>query len=126
VKSPWATHRFANWTGDLTGFDNPKAVVVDQNMSMSAIFIIDTYIVVETAGPRGSVEPDRQIQVNHGVDKNFIITAEPEYETADVDVNGVFVASMANCTFNNVVSDHSIDASFSLFEYTITVSASPA
>ncbi|WP_367357269.1 hypothetical protein [Mesotoga sp.] len=99
---------------------------MDQNRSASAIFIIDSYTIVATTGPGGAIEPDRQIHVNHGDDKDFIITADTEYETADVDVNGVFVASMANCTFNNVVSDHSIDASFSLFEYTITVSASPA
>jgi len=122
---PDAGWSFTNWTGDFTGSDNPKAIVMDQNRSVSATFIIDTYTIVATAGPGGAVEPEGQIQVNHGDDKEFIITPDAGYEIADVVVDGVSVGAVANYTFNNVVSDHTIDASFSLLEYTITVSASP-
>ncbi|NLI07987.1 MAG: hypothetical protein GX457_12995 [Thermotogaceae bacterium] len=117
---------FGDWTGDLTGSDNPKAVVMDQNRSVSASFTINTYTIVATAGPGGAIEPEGQIQVNHGDDKEFIITPDAGYEIADVIVDGVSVGAVANYTFNNVVSHHTIDASFSLLEYTITVSASPA
>ncbi len=122
---PEAGWSFTNWTGDLTGSDNPKVIVMDQNRSVSAIFIIDTYTIVATAGPGGSIEPEGQIQVNHGDDREFIITPDAGYEIADVVVDGFSVGAIANYTFNNVVSDHTIDASFSLLEYTITVSASP-
>ena len=37
---------FGDWTGDLTGSDNPKAVVMDQNRSVSASFTINTYTIV--------------------------------------------------------------------------------
>ncbi|RLL91817.1 hypothetical protein BG32_13770 [Mesotoga sp. HF07.pep.5.2.highcov] len=117
---------FGDWTGDLTGSDNPKAVVMDQNRSVSASFTINTYTIVATAGPGGAIEPEGQIQVNRGDDKEFIITPDAGYEIADVIVDGVSVGAVANYTFNNVVSHHTIDASFSLLEYTITVSASPA
>lgn len=116
---------FANWTGDLSGSDNPKVIVMDQNRSVMANFTINTYTIVATAGPGGAIEPEGQIQINHGDDKEFIITPDNGYETADVIVDGVSVGAVSNYTFNNVVSDHTIDASFSLLEYTITVSASP-
>jgi len=122
---PDAGWSFTNWTGDLSGSDNPKAIVMDQNRSVSATFIIDTYTIVATAGPGGAIEPEGQVQVNHGDDKEFVITPDAGYEIADVVVDGVSVGAVANYTFNNVVSDHTIDASFSLLEYTITVSASP-
>ncbi|WP_367358725.1 hypothetical protein, partial [Mesotoga sp.] len=116
---------FADWTGDLTGSDNPKVIVMDQNRSVSANFVINTYTIVATAGPGGSIEPEGQIQVNHGDDREFVITPDTGYEIADVVVDGFSVGAIANYTFNNVVSDHTIDASFSQLEYTITVSASP-
>lgn len=116
---------FANWTGDLSGSDNPKVIVMDQNRSVMANFTINTYTIVATAGPGGAIEPEGQIQINHGDDKEYIITPDNGYETADVIVDGVSVGAVSNYTFNNVVSDHTIDASFSLLEYTITVSASP-
>jgi len=116
---------FANWTGDLSGSDNPKIIVMDQNRSVTANFAINTYTMVATAGPGGAIEPEGQIQVNHGDDKEFIITPDTGYETADVVVDGVSAGAIASYTFNNVASDHTIDASFSLLEYTITISASP-
>ncbi len=122
---PEAGWSFTNWTGDFTGSDNPKVIVMDQNRSVSATFLIDTYTIVATTGPGGSIEPEGQIQVNHGDDREFIITPDAGYEIADVIVDGVSVGAVANYSFNNVVSDHTIDASFSLLEYTITVSASP-
>ena len=117
---------FANWTGDLSGSDNPKIIVMDQNRSVTANFTTNTYTIVATAGPGGAIEPEGQIKVNHGDDREFIITPDTGYEIADVVVDGFSVGAIANYTFNNVVSDHTIDASFSQLEYTITVSASPA
>lgn len=116
---------FVDWTGDLTDSDNPKVIVMDQNRSVTANFAISTYTIVAVAGSGGAIEPEGQILVTHGDDKEFIITPDTGYEIADVIVDGVSVGAVANYTFNNVVSDHTIDASFSLLEYTITVSASP-
>uniref|UniRef100_UPI00345E3C38 InlB B-repeat-containing protein n=1 Tax=Mesotoga sp. TaxID=2053577 RepID=UPI00345E3C38 len=96
-----------------------------QNRSVTANFAINTYTMVATAGPGGAIEPEGQIQVNHGDDREFIITPDAGYEIAEVVVDGVSAGAIASYTFNNVVSDHTIDASFSLLEYTITISASP-
>ncbi|WP_289057894.1 hypothetical protein [uncultured Mesotoga sp.] len=117
---------FVGWTGDLTGSDSSKVIVMDQNRSVTATFVIETYTIMATAGPGGAIEPEGQIQVNHGDDKEFIISSRIGYEIVDVVADGVSVGAVANYTFNNVVSDHTIEASFSLLEYTITVSASPA
>jgi len=123
--SPDEGWSFANWTGDLSGSDNLKIIVMDQNRSVTANFTINTYTIVATAGPGGVIEPEGQIKVNHGDDKELIITPDTGYEIADVVVDGVSVGAVSNYTFYNVISDHTIDASFSLLEYTIAVSASP-
>jgi len=126
IAIPYAGWSFADWTGDVSGSDNPKVLIMDQNRSVTATFVPDTYTIVATAGPGGVIEPEGHIQINHGDDKEFIITSATGYEITDVIVDGVSVGDVANYTFNNVVSDHTIAASFSLLEYTITVSASPA
>ena len=115
---------FPNWAGDLSGSDNPKIIVMDQNRSVTANFAINTYTIA-VAGAGGAIEPEGQINANHGDDKEFIITPDTGYEIAEVVIDGVSVGPIGRFTFNNVVSDHTIDASFSLLEYTITVSASP-
>jgi len=81
---PDAGWSFTNWTGDLTGSDNPKVIVMDQNRSVTVNFATNTYTIVATAGPGGSIEPEGQIQVNHGDDKEFTITPATGYEIADV------------------------------------------
>ncbi len=125
---------FADWTGDLTGSDNPKVIVMDQNRSVSANFVINTYTIVATAGPGGSIEPEGQIQVNHGDDREFVITPDTGYEIADVVVDGFSVGAIANYTFNNVVanpayitmnSNRTVTANFSRSQYSIVLSRNP-
>ena len=43
---------FANWTGDLSGSDNPKIVVMDQNRSVTATFTRNQHTVNLVAAPQ--------------------------------------------------------------------------
>ncbi|HPD39785.1 MAG TPA: hypothetical protein PK411_15675, partial [Mesotoga infera] len=49
---PDAGWSFTNWTGDLTGSDNPKAIVMDQNRSVTATFTRNQYTVNLFAEPQ--------------------------------------------------------------------------
>jgi hypothetical protein len=43
--TPISGWRFANWTGALTGSVNPDSVTINDNTSVTAIFMLDAYLI---------------------------------------------------------------------------------
>lgn len=86
----------------------------------------NTYTIMATAGPNGSITPSGSVSVNHGDNQSFTIIPATNYQVADVMVDGSSVGAVTSYTFTNVISDHTITASFSINTpntYTITASA---
>jgi len=83
------------------------------------------YVITASAGPNGSIYPEGAINVNQWATKSFTITAEEDYNVADVIVDGVSVGSIASYTFYTVNADHIIEAKFNKSNYTITASSGP-
>lgn len=84
-----------------------------------------THTILATAGAGGSITPSGSVVVNQGDNQSFTITPDANYEIADVLVDGISVGSVASHTFNNVTANHTIAASFTAIQHTITATAGP-
>ena len=85
---------------------------ISTNHTISASFAIDTYTITATAGANGSITPDGPVSVDYGGSQNFVIGADPNYQIADVTVDGISVGAVGSYSFSNVTADHTIDATF--------------
>ena len=96
---------------------------VVKDYTISATFATNTYTITPSAGAGGAISPNTPQTVNAGGSQGFTITPNPSYHIADVLIDGVSNGSISSYTFSNVVTDHTIDASFAINTYTITASA---
>lgn len=69
------------------------------------------YTITATAGTGGSISPSTT-QVYKGGSQTFAITANNGYRISDVLVDGTSVGAVSTYTFNNVIADHTISATF--------------
>ncbi len=76
-----------------------------------------------TAGEGGSVSPEGIINVVPGSNLNVAIAADPGYVIADVLVDGQSVGAVSSYTFTNVTAPHTLAASFTAANFTISASA---
>jgi hypothetical protein len=97
---------------------------VVSNHTIHAEFALSVHTITATAGQNGDINPAGAVMVDHGADQTFIITPDAGYHVADVVVDGVSAGAVAEYTFENVASDHTIYVEFALNVYTITASAS--
>jgi hypothetical protein len=105
-------YQFANWSGDLTGSENPKSLTMNAPRSVGANFTLKTYTITATAGANGTITPSGNVSVNHGASKTFTITANTGYHIVDVNVDGVSKGPITSYTFTNVQGNHTISATF--------------
>ena len=91
------THTFSNVTSDHT---------------IEVIFAINQYSITATAGANGTISPLGTLILNYGGSQTFTITPNSGYHVAEVKVDGVSVGAVTTFTFNNVTSNHTIEATF--------------
>jgi hypothetical protein len=84
----------------------------------------DTYTITAMAGSNGSISPSGAVIVNEGENKTFNITPNSNYHIVDVLVDGLSVGAVTTYTFNNVITNHTISASFVINAVTHTITAS--
>ena len=96
---------------------------VTANHTIAASFSAITYAITASAGTGGSITPSGAVSVAFGGSQTFTITAAPGYQIASVLVDGASVGTVSTYTFTNVTANHTIAASFSVMQYTITASA---
>ena len=118
---------FVEWTGDCSGFGYCY-LTMDSDKTITAVFELSKieYTITATAGDHGSISPAGNVIVEEGEDQSFTITPDPDYQIADVLVDGVSVGEVAVYEFINVVASHTIEAVFEPVppvQYTITASA---
>ena len=88
--------------------------------TISATFALITYTISGSAGTGGNISPPGNTTVSHGSSQTYSITPSTGYRIVDVKADNVSVGPVTSYTFSNVVSNHSISASFTLLQYTIT------
>ena len=93
------------------------------NHSIRVRFSVITNTISASAGTGGRISPEGNVQVNFGENQSFSIEANNGYYISGVLVDNNSAGTVANYTFNNVTSSHSISASFSRYTYTITSSS---
>lgn len=98
---------------------------VNANHTISASFAAVSYTITAAAGPGGAISPAGLVSVPCGGDQDFTITPDPCFSVADVIVDGHSVGPVTSYSFNDVVNNHTITASFSQNGFTITASAGP-
>ena len=110
---PSSNYHFTGWTGDVISSDNPLLVTnVTKNMDITANFAINTYSINALAGANGSISPTGTVTVAHGSSQIFTIAPDAGYLLASVLVDGLSIGVVTSYTFSNVITDHSISASF--------------
>ncbi|MCP4713243.1 MAG: hypothetical protein GY869_31820, partial [Planctomycetes bacterium] len=92
---------------------------------IEASFTDYSHIIFSTAGPNGAVAPSGETPVAHGLSQVFTITPDDGYAIEDVKVDGSFVDSDPAYIFENILTDHTIEASFTDYTHTIAATAGP-
>ena len=93
------------------------------NHTIEAVFSVNSYTITATANENGSISPSGEVDVNYGSSQLFTITPNEGYSVSDVLVDEVSVGAVETYTFENISSNHTIEASFEIKTYTITASA---
>ena len=95
---------------DLTHDDNEPILKITTILEITA-----------SAGPGGSISPPGAVSVNYCGSQTFTITPDTGYHISDVKVDDVSVGQVSSYTFSAVDKDHTIAATFTQDEYTLTV-----
>jgi len=82
-----------------------------------------TYSLTAKAGTGGAINPSGEVTISSGADQSFLITSEEGYRIDDVLVDGNSYGAKASYTFTKVTTDHTIDASFTMNTYNLTITA---
>lgn len=90
------------------------------NHTISATFGLLTYTLAGNAGAEGIITPAGNTVVNYGAGQAYSITPNTGYSILDVLVDNISVGAVSSYTFSNVVSDHTISASFSRITFRLT------
>jgi FtsP/CotA-like multicopper oxidase with cupredoxin domain len=99
---------------------------VTANHTIEATFAIRTYTITASAELNGSISPSGAVVVNCGSNRTFDIeAADPCHYILDVKVDGASQGAVSTFTFTDVTANHTIEATFAIYTYTITVSAEP-
>jgi len=83
------------------------------------------HTITASAGTGGSIDPSGSVLITDGEDQTFTIAPSTGYQVLDVLVDAVSVGAVSSYFFENVQADHTIAASFSQDQYTLTVNESP-
>jgi hypothetical protein len=73
---------------------------------------ITTFTITASAGSNGSISPSGNVSVNSGANQSFAITANSGYQVDAVTVDGTNLGAITSHTFNNVIANHTISATF--------------
>jgi hypothetical protein len=107
----------------LAHYNGSAAFDTSTSNTVSQVVKPDTFTITSTAGAHGTINPAGAVKVARGSNKTFTITANSGFHIDSVTVDGSKVDSTLTYTFTNVTANHTINATFSASQYTITASA---
>jgi len=102
---------FANWTGDLSGSDNPKIIVMDQSRSVTATFTRNQYTVNLVAEPQEGGTVTGGGSYFFGVEATVTAQASDCYLFTGWYEDGLLVSESAEYSFT-VDGDRELEAKF--------------
>jgi len=104
---------------------------VVSNHTISATFTVTpvtNYTILATSGSGGSISPSGSVTVPSGGNQTFAISPDSGYSISDVLVDNESYGKISSYSFTNVVSNHTISATFTVTpvtNYTILATAGP-
>lgn len=107
--------------GNTYSFDS-----ITSDHAVVAIFIpmnIIRHEITATAGEHGSISPSGRVRVVDGENQTFQIIPDEHYYISSLIVDGEAVDVADSYQFENVISDHTISASFEAYKRTVTAIA---
>lgn len=119
AKSSENYHFVSWWDGNTSQVRN---YTVEGNRVITANFKKDSHTLVADCGDNGWITPSGIIEVEHGVSKRFVITPQENYvvDVVTVDGNEVQLNEYGELIFDNITTNHNINATFKLVTHTIT------
>lgn len=109
-------YQFNRWegygVGSYSGTSLYSSVTMNGPIVETAYFNVITHIITATAGAGGYISPSGNVSVSHGASLTFNIYPYTGYRIADVVVDGSSRGPILQLAFLNVITDHSISASF--------------
>jgi photosystem II stability/assembly factor-like uncharacterized protein/CTP:phosphocholine cytidylyltransferase-like protein len=96
---------------------------ISSDHTIEAIFEPTAFSVKASAGSGGSIFPSGIVNVNYGDSKTFTIIPNSGYKISDVQVDGKSVGIVSTYTFENISSDHTIEAIFEPTAFSVKASA---
>jgi hypothetical protein len=109
---PATGYHFVNWSGDLSGSDNPSSIIMNSNKNVTANFSINQHTITSSSSPNGTITPLGVINVNHGDSLTFTFTPSIGYHIDSVLVDNIYQGIMPSYTFSNITSNHTIFVKF--------------
>lgn len=114
-----AGYIFGGWYSDpaftsVSRWDFGKSAV-QGDTTLYARWLVPSYsyyTITASAGTGGTITPSGNCSIREWLDKTFTITPDSGYEIADVLVDGKSVGAQSSYTFKDVISNHTISASF--------------
>ena len=103
--------------GAVTGYTFTN---VTADHTIQATFM-SLYTIHASAGAGGTIDPSGSVSVANGANQTFWIAANVGFVIADVVVDGTSVGAVSKYTFNNITSNHWIEATFSTDKTRLTV-----
>ncbi len=85
-------------------------------------FTITQFTITASSNSGGTISPSGIVTVQPNGAQSFVITPDTGYHIVDVKVDGVSQGPLTSYTFENVTSNHTIEAVFEINTYTITAS----
>jgi hypothetical protein len=110
--APDGNSAFAGWSGGCSGTSATCKVTMNSNTSVTATFTLQRNTITAHVGANGSISPAGLVAVALGASQSFTITPNRGYRIADVKVDGASVGRTSSYLFGNVMSTHTIDATF--------------
>jgi hypothetical protein len=121
----WYGRFSVSWEGDSISARQLRVWLDPDSLSPEAIdgYQPVYYLIESSVGPNGGGSIDSSFYVMENRSHTFHIVPEINWFIEDVLVNGVSVGAIESYTFENVISEHTIQAFFAPDSYTITATA---
>jgi hypothetical protein len=88
---------------------------VTSDHAISATFEPRELVIYSSSTEGGTINPEGEVVVKYGSDKDFKFEASPDHEVLDVVVDNISMGPLKNYKFLDVTSDHTIRVVFSSF-----------
>ena len=102
--------RFYQSSNNFIQFGYSEGVATVSNYYTLQVEVVR--VITATAGDNGKITPAGDVAVPKGESKTFTITPDSGYYIKDVLVDGKSVGAVSTYTFENVVDNHTIHATF--------------